>query len=47
MKDQETDQARWFVDVVLPHEKDLRNWLVVVSAVILLLTPVIESQVMR
>jgi len=27
MKDQETDRARWFVDVVLPHEKDLRNWL--------------------
>ena len=27
MKEQEKDQARWFVDVVLPHEKDLRNWL--------------------
>lgn len=27
MKEQETDQARWFTDVVLPHEKDLRDWL--------------------
>lgn len=28
MKEQETsDQAQWFLEVVLPHEKDLRNWL--------------------
>jgi RNA polymerase sigma-70 factor (ECF subfamily) len=27
MKDQDTDQARWFVDEVLPHEDDLRAWL--------------------
>ena len=27
MKEQETDQDRWFVEVVLPHEQDLRNWL--------------------
>jgi RNA polymerase sigma-70 factor (ECF subfamily) len=27
MKNQETEQVRWFVDEVLPHEPDLRNWL--------------------
>ena len=27
MKDQKTDQARWFIDEVLPHEGDLRSWL--------------------
>lgn len=27
MKDQESEQARWFVDEVLPHEDDLRGWL--------------------
>ena len=27
MKDKETEQAQWFVDEVLPHEEDLRNWL--------------------
>lgn len=27
MKNRETDQARWFVDEVLPHEDDLRAWL--------------------
>ncbi len=27
MKDQDTEQARWFVDEVLPHEDDLRGWL--------------------
>ena len=27
VKEQETDQSQWFVAVVLPHEKDLRNWL--------------------
>ncbi|MDA1068812.1 MAG: sigma-70 family RNA polymerase sigma factor [Verrucomicrobia bacterium] len=27
MKDQDTEQARWFVDEVLPHENDLRGWL--------------------
>lgn len=27
MKGQEKDQSSWFVDVVLPNEKDLRNWL--------------------
>ena len=27
MKDRETEQARWFVDEVLPHEGDLRAWL--------------------
>lgn len=27
MKDKETEQAQWFVDEVLPHEDDLRNWL--------------------
>lgn len=29
MDHQETDQARWFVDEVLPHEGDLRSWLAV------------------
>ncbi len=27
MKDRETEQAQWFVDEVLPHEGDLRDWL--------------------
>lgn len=27
MKDKETEQAQWFVDEVLPHEGDLRDWL--------------------
>jgi DNA-directed RNA polymerase specialized sigma24 family protein len=27
MKDQNTEQARWFVDEVLPQEDDLRGWL--------------------
>ena len=27
MKDQETNQAQWFVNEVLPHEGDLRAWL--------------------
>ncbi len=27
MKKRESDQSQWFVDVVLPHENDLRNWL--------------------
>lgn len=27
MKDKETERAKWFVDEVLPHEEDLRNWL--------------------
>ena len=27
MKDQEAEQAQWFVDEVLPHEGDLRSWL--------------------
>ena len=27
MRDREQEQARWFVDEVLPHEDDLRAWL--------------------
>jgi len=27
MPSQDSEQARWFVDEVLPHEKELRAWL--------------------
>ena len=27
MERRDTEQARWFVDEVLPHEQDLRSWL--------------------
>ncbi|MBC9890496.1 MAG: hypothetical protein F7B06_11800, partial [Opitutae bacterium] len=26
MKQKETEQSRWFVDAVLPHEAGLRRW---------------------